>query len=188
MKCIGTRTAFSLCCLSFILCSCSTYNSNLSQQYSSNYLSSPPPPPDFSMRIPQHIHTAEQTVVVDPRVHTWGAYGADGELVRAGQASAGSDWCRDLGHPCHTHVGSFRVFSLGSPDCKSHIFPIPRGGAPMPYCMYFNNGQALHGVPDSEVGEGNYSHGCVRMHVSDAEWLRYNFVDVGTKVIVRPYD
>jgi lipoprotein-anchoring transpeptidase ErfK/SrfK len=27
----------------------------------------------------------------------------------------------------------------------------------------------------------------VRMHVSDAEWLRYNFVNVGTKVIVKPY-
>lgn len=57
----------------------------------------------------------------------------------------------------------------------------------MPYCMFFHNGQALHGVPPHEVGEGNYSHGCVRMHVADAEWIRYNFADVGTKVVVKSY-
>jgi hypothetical protein len=187
MRFIESRVAFVIGCLSFVLCSCSTTNQsssdNLTQQYSS-----PSTPADYSKRIPQHISTGEKTVVVDPRAHAWGAYGSDGELIRAGVASAGSDWCNDLGHPCRTHVGTYHVFSLGNPDCKSHIFPIPRGGAPMPYCMYFNNGQALHGVPDSEVGDGNYSHGCVRMHVSDAEWLRYNFVGVGTKVVVRPYD
>ena len=84
-------------------------------------------------------------------------------------------------------MGTHRVYSLGGPGCISHLFPIPRGGAPMPYCMYFSGGQALHGVPPYEVGEGNFSHGCVRMHVGDAEWLRYNFVNEGTKVIVRPY-
>jgi lipoprotein-anchoring transpeptidase ErfK/SrfK len=65
---------------------------------------------------------------------------------------------------------------------------MPHGGAPMPYCMFFNRNQALHGSPDHEVVDGNISHGCVRMHVPEAEWLRYNFVHVGTKVIVRPYD
>jgi lipoprotein-anchoring transpeptidase ErfK/SrfK len=45
----------------------------------------------------------------------------------------------------------------------------------------------LHGVPDGEVVEGNISHGCVRMHVVDAEWLRYSFVNYGTKVVVKPY-
>ena len=168
-----------------MLCSCSSYSD--SDSYSSQRMARNEEPVDFSSRIPQHISTAENTVVVDPRVHVWGAYGPDGTLIKAGQASAGSDWCNDLGHPCHTGVGTFRVYSLGSPDCKSHIFPLHKGGAPMPYCMYFNSGQALHGVPDSEVGDGNFSHGCVRMHVSDAEWLRYNFVNVGTKVIIRPY-
>ncbi len=57
----------------------------------------------------------------------------------------------------------------------------------MPYCMFFNKDQALHGVPDSEVADANLSHGCVRMHVADAEWLRYNFVNIGTPVVVKSY-
>ncbi len=167
----------------FTLCSCSTVSN---RSPSANEQHAAAPPPDFSLRLPQKIETTDRTVVVDPSVHAWGAY-ENGELVKAGQASAGSDWCHDLGRPCHTRVGRFRVYSLGSADCKSHIFPIPRGGAPMPYCMFFNGGQALHGVPDNEVGDGNYSHGCVRLHVADAEWLRFSFVNVGTRVIVRPY-
>jgi lipoprotein-anchoring transpeptidase ErfK/SrfK len=144
-------------------------------------------PTNYADRIPHHINTSEKTIVVDPRVHVWGAYDEQGELVKSGIASAGSDYCHDLGRPCHTHTGSFRVQSLGGPDCVSHIFPVGIGGAPMPYCMFFNSGQALHGVPPSEVGEGNFSHGCVRMHVSDAEWIRYDFANIGTKVIIRPY-
>lgn len=136
----------------------------------------------------------EKLVVVDPSIYAWGAYDADGTLVRWGPASAGSDWCRDLDSPCHTRSGSFRVYSLGSSDCISHKFPLPRGGAPMPYCMYFNNGQALHGEPNGLPGY-NASHGCVRLYVNDAEWLRYDFIDGpdstndyrGTRVIVGPY-
>ncbi len=142
---------------------------------------------DYASRLPQHIETNEKTVIVDPRLHVWGAYNDNGDLVRAGIASAGSDFCHDIGRSCHTHTGSFRIQSLGGPDCVSHIFPVGIGGAPMPYCMFFHDGQALHGVPPHEVGEGNYSHGCVRMQVSDAEWMRYDFADVGTKVIIRPY-
>ena len=64
----------------------------------------------------------------------------------------------------------------------------------MPYCMYFNNGQALHGEPNGLPGY-NASHGCVRLYVSDAEWLRYDFVEPpmaynkyrGTKVVILPY-
>lgn len=142
---------------------------------------------DYSSRIPQTIATNEPTIVVDPRVHTWGAYNSDGQLVKAGLASAGRDWCPDTGKPCRTHSGTYRIQSLGGPECVSHIFPIGVGGSPMPYCMFFSGGQALHGVPPNEIGEGNYSHGCVRLQVSDAEWIRYDFAGVGTKVIVRPY-
>lgn len=178
---------FVFCLLPLALCSCSSTNPS-SDEYSQYYSSySQPAPIDYASRVPQHYATNEKTVVVDPRVHAWGAYGSDGQLVKAGVASAGSDWCGDLGHRCHTRVGTFHIYSLGSPSCKSHIFPIPRGGAPMPYCMYFNNGEALHGVPPNEVGDGNYSHGCVRMQIEDAEWLRYNFANVGTKVVIKPY-
>lgn len=141
--------------------------------------------PNYESRIPPRIATGEKTIVVDPRVHVWGAYGADGGLQRAGLATAGGDWCPDIGRPCHTRIGYFRINSLGSPECKSSKYPLPRGGAPMPYCMFFNGNQGLHG--SYEVVEDNVSHGCVRLQVADAEWLRYNFANVGTRVIVRPY-
>ncbi len=136
----------------------------------------------------------EKVIVVDPSAVAWGAYDATGLLVRWGPASAGADWCRDLDRPCHTHSGSFRIFSLGSSDCYSTKFPLPDGGAPMPYCMYFDNGQALHGEPNGLPGY-NASHGCVRLYVNDAEWLRYDFVEGpnsvnnyrGTRVVVKEY-
>lgn len=135
----------------------------------------------------------EKVIVVDPRSHEWGAYSPNGSLMRSGTATAGSNWCRDLHRPCRTRSGSFRIYSLGSADCKSHKFPLPHGGAHMPYCMFFNGGQGLHG--SNEVVAGNISHGCVRMHVGDAKWLRFNFVEGpnrynhyrGTRVIVRHY-
>ena len=55
----------------------------------------------------------------------------------------------------------------------------------MPYCMYFHGNQALHG--SHETADANISHGCVRLHVGDAEWIRFNFANVGTKVIIKPY-
>ncbi len=129
----------------------------------------------------------EKIVIVDPNIHEWGAYDSNGELLHAGIATAGSDWCRDLHRRCHTKVGTFRVYSLGDRSCVSRKFPLGRGGAPMPYCMYFNGGQALHGSPSSHVVRGNISHGCVRLHVEDAKWLRFNFVEEGTEVIIKPY-
>jgi lipoprotein-anchoring transpeptidase ErfK/SrfK len=142
---------------------------------------------DYSSRLPSTITPGQKVVVIDPRVHAWGAYDSSGNLIKSGLATAGSNWCPDLGRPCRTSSGTFRVQSLGAADCKSKIFPMPKGGAPMPYCMFFHGGQAMHGVSEGEVVEGNISHGCVRLHVADAEWLRFNFVDVGTKVEVKPY-
>lgn len=128
--------------------------------------------------------TGDKVIVINPRSHTWGAY-SGGRLLRSGLASAGSGWCADLGRSCRTKTGVFRIYSLGSSDCYSKRFPLGRGGAPMPYCMYFNGGQGLHG--SDAVGPGNYSHGCVRVEVEDARWIRFNFARIGTKVIVKPY-
>lgn len=148
----------------------------------------------LSIALPSHIRShGEKVIIVDPNSHEWGAYSPDGSLIRSGVATAGSKWCRDLGRPCKTRAGVFRIFSLGSSGCRSSKFPLPHGGAPMPYCMFFNGGQGLHG--SHEVVRGNVSHGCVRMHVEDARWLRFDFVEGprasngyrGTKVIVRPY-
>lgn len=145
---------------------------------------------------PRQIQSrGEKIVAVDPVSLAWGAYAADGRLLRWGPASGGADWCNDIDAACRTHSGKFRVYSLGSSDCFSRKFPLPDGGAPMPYCMYFNNGQALHGEPNGLPGF-NASHGCVRMYVSDAEWLRYSFIEGpnasnkfrGTLVIVGKYD
>jgi lipoprotein-anchoring transpeptidase ErfK/SrfK len=136
--------------------------------------------------IPSHIPaTGEKVIIIDPNAHAFGAYSPGGVLLRSGTATAGSRWCRDLHRPCKTRSGSFRIHSLGSSGCKSHKFPLPRGGAPMPYCMFFNGGQGIHG--SYEVVRGNISHGCVRVHVGDAHWLRFNFAGYGTRVVVRPY-
>ena len=144
-----------------------------------------PPPPDYAARIPSKINTKEKVIVIDPNVHVWGAYDAEGHLIKAGLATAGNDWCPDIKRPCRTKAGSFRIQSLGSAGCKSSIYPLPKGGAPMPYCMFFNGHQGLHG--SYQVVEGNLSHGCVRLQVADAQWIRFNFARIGTKVIVKPY-
>ncbi|MBX3709278.1 MAG: L,D-transpeptidase [Gammaproteobacteria bacterium] len=186
MRSVGSGISFLACCtVSLALSSCSSMSDTYSDDsltapvYAANY------PTGYGSRLPTQIETKEKVIVVDPNVHTWGAYDSGGNLVRSGLATAGSSWCPDIGRPCKTKAGHFRIQSLGSADCKSSIYPLPKGGAPMPYCMFFNGNQGLHG--SGEVVEGNISHGCVRMHVSDAEWLRFDFAKTGTKVIVKPY-
>jgi lipoprotein-anchoring transpeptidase ErfK/SrfK len=155
-------------------------------QYENSHVS-PYNAADYSSRMPSHINTTEKVVIVNPNVHAWGAYDRNGELVKAGIATAGGQWCNDIGRGCHTATGTFRIYSLGDSECISRIYPLPNGGGLMPYCMYFHGGQALHGSPDNAVVEDNISHGCVRMRIPDAEWLRYNFAQHGTKVIVEAY-
>ncbi|RDI40059.1 L,D-transpeptidase [Aquicella lusitana] len=136
--------------------------------------------------MPQRIKPpGEKVIIVNPRTHMWGAYNANGKLLRSGIATAGAKWCPDIKRSCRTKSGSFRIYSLGSPSCKSSKYPLPRGGAPMPYCMFFNGHQGLHGSP--HVVRGNRSHGCVRVTVSAARWLRYHFVTHGTRIIIKPY-
>lgn len=127
----------------------------------------------------------KKTIIVDPNINAWAAYDADGNLVKWGPASAGRDYCPDIHRGCHTVVGQFAVFDKGGPNCVSSKFPVGEGGAPMPYCMHFHGGFALHG--SDEVPGFNASHGCVRMFVQDAQWLNKNFVDKGTAVIIKPY-
>lgn len=181
---VSKSCAYFGLCLILSIFSSSAFSNSKQHRYSTT----PYNPAIFEARMPQRIAPeGQKVVIVNPRVHAWGAYDANGNLLRGGVATAGSDWCSDLGRPCHTKSGVFRVISLGSASCKSSKFPMPRGGAPMPYCMYFNHGQALHGSHAAEVVDGNISHGCVRLHVQDAEWLRFNFVSVGTKVVVLHY-
>ena len=134
----------------------------------------------------------EKQVIVDQEKLAWAAYDAEGNLVKWGPLSSGRDKCSDSNRSCRTLSGIFRVFSKENKNCSSDIFPIGKGGAKMPYCMYFHKGFALHGSDD--IPGVRASHGCVRMFVEDAKWLNEQFVELssernnqmGTKVTVRP--
>jgi lipoprotein-anchoring transpeptidase ErfK/SrfK len=45
------------------------------------------------------------------------------------------------------------------------------------------SGVGIHGTPDSASVGYSLSHGCIRMYISDAEWL-FDHVDVGTQVFI----
>lgn len=134
----------------------------------------------------------EKQIIVDQDNLAWGAYDAEGNLVRWGPISSGRDKCTDSNHSCRTLTGIFRMFSKENVHCVSDVFPVGKGGAKMPYCMYFHKGFALHGSDD--IPGQRASHGCVRMFTQDAKWLNENFVELssernnfmGTKVTVRP--
>ena len=141
---------------------------------------------------PQKISEHEKQIIVDQDKLAWGAYDEQGQLVNWGPISSGRDKCTDSNRSCRTMTGIFRVFSKENEHCKSDVYPVGKGGAKMPFCMYFHKGFALHGADD--VPGYRASHGCVRMFVSDAKWLNESFVDIasdkneymGTKVVVRP--
>ena len=44
-------------------------------------------------------------------------------------------------------------------------------------------GVGIHGTPDDASIGYSRSHGCIRMHIPDAEWL-FDHVDVGTPVVI----
>lgn len=115
----------------------------------------------------------------------WAAYDAEGNLVDWGAAAGGKTFCPDTGEPCRTRTGEYQVLRKGGAACKSTKFPIPHGGAPMPYCMFYSDGYALHG--SYEVPGYNASHGCVRLFPEDAKWLSQEFVEGETRVNVLPY-
>jgi len=148
---------------------------------------------DYTPMPPRIEAQGEKVIYVDLGNHIWAAYDADGYQVRWGPATGGRKHCPPPNEDskCNTKEGSYRIYSLGSSNCVSTKFPEPDGGAPMPYCMFFDGGQALHGSPGGIV-DANVSHGCVRMFVQDAEWMRYDFAEPamtsnnyrGTKVVV----
>jgi len=145
---------------------------------------------------PRHTHdmrwqmaynqaNANRVFIFDPKRLRWYAYNERGRLVASGRASGGRGYCADVGRSCRTPSGHFRVHRIGSSNCRSSKYPLGRGGAPMPYCMFFYKGFAIHGSPD--VPDYNASHGCVRVTPKAARWLHTYFMRKGTKVIVRPY-
>ena len=131
--------------------------------------------------VDQQFSNDKDLIDIDLSNLTWHAYDVNGALVRSGRVSGGKEFCKDIGKNCETVLGTFTISRKGDENCKSTIYPVGRGGAPMPYCMFFHGGYALHG--SNSVPNYNASHGCVRMTPEDAQWLNENFVLEGaTKV------
>lgn len=146
---------------------------------------------------PRYIEsTGEKTIYVNQSKLAWGAYDESGELLWWGPLSSGSGHCKGLDGTCTTPSGSFRVIRKQDIDCVSTAFPMgvdgDNGGAPMPYCMHFYRGYALHG--SDTVPGYRASHGCVRIFIEDARWLNEEFINLpgegmkGTRVIVDSVD
>ncbi len=130
----------------------------------------------LQIRPPEH-----RFLIVDLEQLAFGAYDNTGKLIYWGPISGGKNFCNDIQQPCNTPLGSFRIQRKQGADCISSQFPIAtKGGAPMPYCMHFYRGYAIHG--SSELPGKNASHGCIRLYSLDAEWLNKNFVKIGTEI------
>ncbi len=136
--------------------------------------------------------SGEKQIQVDLSKLAWGAYDEQGKLVQWGAASGGKAWCPDIQAACKTVSGEFSIIRKEGASCKSKKFPVGKGGAPMPYCMFFKGGYAVHG--SREVPGYNASHGCVRIFPEDAKWLNEEFgkkapdaSSTKVKVVVQPY-
>lgn len=128
----------------------------------------------------------EKVIFVSISKLAWGAYNSDGTLAKWGPISSAKGYCPDIGRGCHTATGEFAVYHKGGAGCVSTRYPVGRGGAPMPYCMFFHGNFALHGSHD--VPGYNDSHGCVRMFVDDAKWLNEEFVgNENVPVVVKQF-
>jgi len=127
--------------------------------------------------------TGNKYIIVSKSKLAFGAYDGSGRLQYWGPISSAKGYCPDLHRGCHTPSGIFAIYNKGGAGCVSSKFPIGRGGAPMPYCMFFHGGFALHG--SYQVPGYNASHGCVRMFVDDAKYLNREFTAGEHRVIVR---
>lgn len=137
---------------------------------------------------PTHIKaTGERLFVFDPKASAWAAYDEEGNRVMTGAGSAGVDFCEeDSNRSCRTITGTFKVYNKHGLECRSGEYPVDtKGGAKMPYCMYFYQGFTIHAA--YEVPEHPSSHGCVRVFPSAAKWLNEEFMRIGTKVIILAY-
>lgn len=117
-------------------------------------------------------------ILVDLKLQAFAAYNRFGYLVAWGPITSGQKWCADVGRSCRTVIGTFRFFKKGDADCKSSTYPVGKGGSPMPHCMFFHGGFALHGA---ELPGIPSTHGCVGVTNKDAAWLSNEFVDIGKR-------
>jgi L,D-transpeptidase ErfK/SrfK len=126
--------------------------------------------------------TGKKRLIIRLHEHAFAAYDTKGELVHWGPISGGKSWCKDTDEDCSTAVGQFKIYRRQGASCTSSKYPIEtKGGAPMPYCMHYHKGWAIHG---STLPGFHNSHGCVRLFHADAKWLNEYFASIGTRVIV----
>lgn len=136
----------------------------------------------FPNQIDPSVTQGKRTVVVKLNLQAFGAYDESGKLIHWGPVSGGKGWCDDVNRACKTATGEHKVYRKQGQECISSQFPVETaGGAPMPYCMHYYQGFALHGAL---LPGFNASHGCVRLFNDDAKWLNQHFVRIGTRVIV----
>lgn len=125
------------------------------------------------------------TFIFYPKKLKWVAVNSSGKVIKSGKASGGSHYCRDIGRSCRTPSGNYSIISKQGAGCTSSRYPVGRGGAKMPYCMFFTPLYAIHG--SYELPNYNASHGCVRVRPADAKWLYHNFLHIGTSVQIKSY-
>lgn len=135
--------------------------------------------------LPEMAYSANNEFVYNPRSLQWKAINANGAVIRTGRGSGGRAYCPDIHRSCRTPTGTYHVIAKRGADCRSSRYPVGKGGARMPYCMFFSKYYAVHGSDD--VPNRNASHGCIRVKPSDAHWLHQNFMKIGTTVVVKPY-
>ena len=88
---------------------------------------------------------------------------------------------RDRGHAAQSLVAPTGL-GLGARGSK----PIPPGpGNPLGtrWMGLTAPGVGIHGTPDDASIGYSASHGCIRMHIPDAEWV-FNHVELGTPVVI----
>lgn len=132
---------------------------------------------------PEYIDpTGKRLVLIDISDQAFAAYNSDGVMVHWGPISSARGYCPDTGEKCTTVLGNFHVTRKQGAGCKSNTYPIGKGGSPMPYCMFFHKGYAIHG---STLPGFPASHGCIRLMYKDAEWLNKGFANIYTQVVVQ---
>lgn len=134
--------------------------------------------------MPLHKNTYHHKLLfINLKKFAFGAYDAQGNLLRWGPVSGGRTWCPILGESCVSVAGNFTIYRKGGAECRSSKYPIvTKGGAPMPYCMFYHKGYAIHA--SSLSGFLNRSRGCLRLFFDDAKWLNQDFAKIGTRVTV----
>ena len=126
--------------------------------------------------------TGNRYIVVSLLKLAFGAYDEYGDLKYWGPVAGGKSYCADVRRGCRSPSGQFAIYRKGSGGGKSSKYPVGKGGAPMPYCMFFHGGYATHGSYD--VPGYHASHGCVCMYPDDAKWLNRTFTKGYSKVPV----